>query len=50
MKRFEVIFSEMKKENYVMLNIDLEYVKPEDKELFIEFIIDMKAKLNEANK
>ena len=44
------IISEMKKENYVMLNIDLEYVKPEDKELFIEFIIDMKAKLNEANK
>lgn len=40
----------MKKENYVMLNIDFEYVKPEDKDLFVEFIIDMKAKLNEVNK
>ena len=39
----------IKKENFKMLNIDFEYVKQEDKDLFTTFIIDMKAKLNEIN-
>ena len=44
------IIFEIKKENYKLLNVDFEYVNEDDKEAFIEFIIDMKAKLNEINK
>lgn len=42
-------FNTIKKEKFKMLNIDFEYVNPEDKNLFIDFIVDMKAKLNEIN-
>ncbi len=48
-KLIKFCFEEIKKEKYKMLNIDFEYVNPEDKQLFIDFIIDMKAKLNEIN-
>lgn len=40
----------MKKKNFQVLNIDFEYVNPEDKDLFTDFIVDMKAKLNESNR
>lgn len=48
-KLIKECYEKVKKEKFKMLNIDFEYVNPEDKDLFIDFITDMKAKLNEIN-
>lgn len=48
-KLIKECYNIIKSKKYKMLNIDFEYVNPEDKNIFIDFITDMKAKLNEIN-
>ena len=42
------IIRNMQEKGYVGLDIDFEYILPEDKDLFIEFIAETERRLNEA--